>query len=73
MPNTLLLNGLDFHKKFFRSIMNNDLKLLNLLKKEIINYYSEIPDFNLNEFNEEIFYFPNFKEEGEFEDLIFDD
>ena len=53
--------------------MNNDLNLLNQLKNEIINYYSKISDFNLNEFDQEIFYFPNFKEEGKFNHLIFDD
>ena len=73
MPNTLLLNGLDFHKKFFKGVMNNDLNLLNQLKNEIINYYSKISHFNLYEFDQEIFYFPNFKEEGKFKDLIFDD
>ena len=74
MPNTLLLNGLDFHKKFFRGVMNNDVKLLNELKNEIINYYNKtIPYFNLNEFDKDLFYFPNFKEEGTFQDLIFDD
>ena len=74
MPNTLLLNGLNFHKKFFRGVMNNDIKLLNELKNEIINYYRKIiPYFNLNEFDKDLFKFPNFKEEGTFQDLIFDD
>ena len=73
MPNTLLLNGLDFHKKFFKGVMNNDLNLLNQLKNEIINYYSNIPNFYLNEFDRDLFNFPNFKSEGRFQDLIFDD
>ena len=73
MPNTLLLNGLDFHKKFFRGVMYNDLNILNQLKNEIINYYSYIPNFNLKEFDRDLFNFPNFKAEGYFKDLIFDD
>ena len=39
MPNTLLLKGLDFHKKFFKDVMNNDLNQLNQLKTEIMHYY----------------------------------
>ena len=48
MPNILLLNGLDFHKKFFNGVMDTDL---NQLKTEIMNYYRYIPNFNLNEFD----------------------
>ena len=74
MPNTLLLNGLDFHKKFFRGVIYKDVYLLNQLKNEIINYYRYIiPYCNLNEFDKDLFYFPNFKAEGTFQDLIFDD
>jgi hypothetical protein len=53
--------------------MYNDLNILNQLKNEIINYYSYIPNFNLKEFDRDLFNFPNFKAEGYFKDLIFDD
>ena len=75
MSNTFLLNGLDFHKKFFRGVMNNDINALNELRNEIIKYYRDtsIPYFNLKDFDEDLLKFPNFKEEGSFQDLIFDD
>ena len=71
MENVLLINGTDFHIKFFKSAIYNDINSLNQLKQEIINYYNDIPDFKFREFSNDIFIFPNFKEEGKFEDLKF--
>ena len=69
--NVLLLNGLDFHTKFFKAVINNDLDSLNQLRNEINNYYSNIPNFYLGEFSQDLFEFPNFKGDGSFEDLRF--
>ena len=74
MPNVLLLNGINFHKKFFRIIINNDdnnkkLEKLNELRTEIINHYNNIEDFNFRKFDDNLLKFPNFKESGKFEDL----
>ena len=69
--NVLLLNGLDFHTKFFKAVINNDLDSLNQLRNKINNYYSNIPNFYLGEFSQDLFEFPNFKGSGSFEDLRF--
>ena len=71
MKNVILLNGEDFHIKFFKSAINEDINLLNQLRIEIINYYKSISNFKLKEFNKDLFNFPNFKNEGKFEDLKF--
>ena len=71
MENVLLLNGVEFHKRFLKGIINNDKKLLNELRKDIIEHYKDINNFNLMEFDNDLFKFPNFKAEGKFEDLHF--
>ena len=71
MSNVLILNGMDFHEKFFKCIINNDKDLFVELKNEIINYYNDIPDFNLIEDIQNLFNFPNFKSSGSFGDLTF--
>ena len=71
MTNVLILNGLDFHEKFFRCIINNDINLFRSLKKEIINNYKYIPNFNLKENTQDLFRFPNFKQNGNFSQLTF--
>ena len=72
MENVLILNGIDFHKKFFECIKSNDKNLYNKLSKEIISYYSNISDFYLNESTENLFNYVNFKRKCKFEDLVFD-
>jgi hypothetical protein len=72
MENVLLINGTDFHIKFFKSAIYNDINSLKQLKQEIINYYNDIPDFKFTKFSNDLFSFPNFKEEGKFEDLKFE-
>ena len=63
MENVLILNGLDFHKKFFECIIKKNINLFHNLKNEIINYYKDdIPNFDLNENTISLFSFPNFKE-----------
>ena len=70
MENTLLLNGIDYHEKFFKSIINNNIDNLRNLKNEIINKYSnKIENFNLREFNDDILKYPKFKARGSFGDL----
>ena len=71
MENVLLLNGIDFHIKFLKSVINNDINSLNQLKNDIINYYNHIPNFTFKDFSQDLFYFPNFKKNGKFQDLIF--
>jgi hypothetical protein len=70
MENTLLLNDIDFHYKFIKAIMQNNEDSLNNLKNEIINYYTpQFPDFGLGEFNLDLLKFPNFKREGNYDQL----
>ena len=70
MENTVLLNGIDYHEKFFKSIINNNIEDLVDLKEEIIKKYSkEIENFNLRVFNDDILNYPMFKAEGSFGDL----
>ena len=71
LNNVLILNGIDFHKKFFRCIINNDTNLFRQLKNEIIQYYNDIPGFQLKENINKLFHFPNFKKNGEFGELSF--
>jgi hypothetical protein len=74
MENVLLLNGQDFHEKFFDCVKRNDAELYEELRKEIIQYYQEeIPDFNLSESTYNLFNFPNFKKDGDFGELYFND
>ena len=61
MKNTLILNGVEYHERFFRSIMNNSIKELQNLKNDIINKYSKnIEGFSLKNFNADLLRFPNF-------------
>ena len=70
MKNVLVLSGLEFHQKFFEAVLRNDIYLLEELKKEISKYYFDGTNF-FKEFDGEVFYFPNFKNEGKFSDLTF--
>ena len=73
MENVLLLNGLEFHEKFFDCVRRNNVDLYKELRNEIIQHYQEIiPGFNLNPPTENLFNFPNFKENGFFRELNFD-
>ena len=55
-------------------IKKNDVNLYEELRKEIIQYYQEeIPGFNLNKYTDNLFYFPNFKKDGDFGELFFND
>ena len=72
MNNVLILNGIELHEKFFNCIINEDINLFHELKNEIIDKYNNnIPNFSLKENEEDLFNFPNFKSEGDFEDLTF--
>ena len=74
MENVLLLNGQIFHEKFFDCVKRNDAELYEELRKEIIQHYQkEIPGFNLNKPTDNLFNFPNFKKDGDFSELLFDD
>lgn len=70
MRNVLLLNGIDFHRKFFESVIKCDRNGLTLLRKEIIDFYKkDIPNFNFMDFNEELFSFRKYIENGSFENI----
>ena len=70
MENTIVLNGIEYHEKFFKSIMNNSIEDLKNLREEIIKDFSKtIPNFSLRELNENALHFPNFKNEGQFGNL----
>ena len=72
MKNTFILNGIEFHHKFLKAIMKNNIRELTELRNEIINYYSHIyPDFELGEFNGDLLKFIKFKREGRYNDLTF--
>ena len=71
MKNVLILNGIDFHKKFLRAVINQNFESLNNLRNEIIECYSDINNFGLRELTRDLFNFPNFKSEGLFEELDF--
>ena len=63
MENVLILNVLNFHKKFFNCIKNSDKNLYNQLRNEIINYYNNNKfEFYLNEVSPNLFNFTTFKE-----------
>ena len=71
MTNVLILNGVELHQKFFKCIIRKDINLFHGLKSDIINNYNYMPNLDLPEDTEELFKFPNFKEEGKFETLKF--
>ena len=71
MENVLLLNGLDFHEKFFNCIKYNDINKYEELREEIINHYNNQIDFDLREPTDNLFIFPKFKEKGHFKQLDF--
>ena len=71
IQNVLVLNGFDSHLKFFNAVLRNDLNLLNELKNEIIKKYLEGTNLGFKEFNDEVFLYPNFKQQGKFHELIF--
>jgi len=72
MQNTLLLNDKEFHYKYLKAIMKNDVRSLYELKNEIVNYYiPKYPNFGIGEFNLDLLRFPNFKNEGTYNDLTF--
>ena len=71
MNNVLILNGIDFHEKFFKCIINNDINLIHELKNEIIDKYKDIYDFNLNVNTQDLFCFLNFKNNCKFSELTF--
>jgi len=75
MNNTLLLNGIYFHSKFFQTIMRNQenqREELRRLRIEVINYYSSrYQGYELREFNENILNFRNFRNDGNYADLTF--
>ena len=74
MENVLLLNGPKFHEKFFECVKKNDVNIYEELRNEIIQYYQkEIPGFNLKEPTPDLFNFPNFKINGNYGELTFDD
>ena len=69
LENVLILNGEDFHKKFFKCIKMNDEILYRQLKDEINSEYS----FNLNDCTENLFNYPKFKIGGSFRELTFNE
>ena len=71
MKNVLILNGIDFHKKFLRAVINQNFESLQNLRNEIIECYSNINGFELRELTRDLFNFPKFKSEGRFEELDF--
>ena len=72
MKNVLLLNGIDLHEKFFKCINKNDINLYLDLKNELNNYYhNNMYGFSINDSIEDLFYFPNFKNDGFFHELTF--
>ena len=73
LDNVMLLNGIDLHLKFFKSVINNDINSLIQLKKEICDHYNNIPGFGFKEFSKDIFRYPKFLKQGKFQDLKFPD
>ena len=71
MKNVLVLNGIEFHQKFFEAVIRNDINLLKNLKNEISKEYLKGTNLQLNDFDDDVFNFPNFKKEGKFSDLDF--
>ena len=71
MKNVLLLNGINFHERFFKCIKELYIKELIKLREDIVNEYSNIPSFKLKEFDNDLFNFVNFKDSGKFSDLKF--
>ena len=71
IENVLVLSGLEFHEKFFKAVLNNDRQLLEDLRMEITKEFLIGSNLAFNEFNDDVFNYPNFKENGKFHELIF--
>ena len=71
MKNVLILNGIEYHQKFFEAVIRNDINSLKNLKNEISEEYLKGTNLKLNEFDDDVFNFPNFKNGGKFGDLNF--
>ena len=71
MKNVLILNGIEFHQKFFEAVIREDINSLNNLKNKISEEYLKGTNLQLNEFDDDVFNFPNFKNGGKFGDLNF--
>ena len=70
----VLLNSsyCDCMKEFLRKVCNENLNDMKNLQKNIEKKYQELDNsFHFKEINDSAFYFPNFKEEGKFEELDF--
>jgi len=71
MKNILVLNGIEFHQQFFEAVIRNDINSLKDLKNKISEEYLKDTNLKLNEFDDDVFNFPNFKNGGNFGDLNF--
>ena len=72
----IITNGGNDSKEFiinaiFKAVLNNDRHLLEDLRMEITNEYLIGSYLSFNEFNDDVFNFPKFKENGKFHELIF--
>ena len=72
IENAILLNGIEYHEKFLKCLIYNDKNGLIDLRKEVINNYSKtIENFDFQEFNDNFMEYPNFKNDGNFGELIY--
>ena len=72
MNNVILLNDEEFHIRFFKSAINEDINSIKQLRIDIINHYKDsITNFNMKEISDDCLNFHNFKSEGNFKDLVF--
>ena len=71
--NTLISNREDFHKKFIRLSILFDINGLNILKKEIEEFYGKkYPALKFKDFNPDLLKYPLFKKDGKFYDMQFE-
>ena len=75
MENVLLNSSeYDCMKEFLWIFFNENLNAMKNLQKKLEKKYQQFdPYFNFKEINENAFNFPNFKEGGKFEELVFPD
>ena len=75
MENVLLNSSeYDCMKEFLWIFFNENLNAMKNLQKKLEEKYQQFdPYFNFKEINENAFNFPNFKEGGKFEELVFPD